>query len=90
VQWLERLGDTYATGPNSSLAVGVRRIVGTAPLLDVTSPPGSVRAWNLSFAYHRRLPHDELYFAYGDASQLSTLPQLVLKLIHYIGAEKGS
>ncbi|MEO7040198.1 MAG: hypothetical protein ABI186_09240 [Candidatus Elarobacter sp.] len=90
VQWLERLGYSYATGPNSSLAVGVRHIVGTAPLLDVTSPPGYVRAWNLSFAYHRRLPHDELYVAYGDASQLSTLPQFVVKLIHYIGAEKGS
>jgi hypothetical protein len=47
-------------------------------------------AWNLTFAYHRRLPHDELYVAYGDASQLSTLPQFVLKLIHYFGAEKGT
>lgn len=90
VQWLERVGYNYATGANSSLAVGVRRIVGTAPVLDVTSPPGYVRAWNLSFAYHRRLPHDELYFAYGDASQLSTVPQFLLKLIHYVGAEKGS
>jgi hypothetical protein len=36
------------------------------------------------------LPHDELYLAYGDASQLSTLPQLVVKLIHYFGAEKGT
>jgi hypothetical protein len=90
VQWLERLGYSYATGPNSSLAVGVRRITGTPPLLEVTSPPSATRAWNLSFAYHRRLPHDELYVAYGDASQLSTLPQLVIKLIHYIGAEKGT
>ena len=28
--------------------------------------------------------------AYGDASQLSTLPQFVIKLIHYFGAEKGT
>jgi hypothetical protein len=25
-----------------------------------------------------------------DASQLSTLPQFVVKLIHYFGAEKGT
>ena len=90
VQWLERLGYSYATGTNSSLAVGVRRIIGTPPLLDLANRPGFTGAWNLTFAYHRRTPHDELYFAYGDASQLSTLPQFVLKLIHYFGAEKGT
>jgi hypothetical protein len=90
VQWLERAGYSYATGLNSSLAVGVRRIIGTPPVVDLTSLPGATRAWNLSFAYHRRLPHDELYAAYGDASQLSTLPQFVVKLIHYFGAEKGT
>ena len=90
VQWLERLGYTYATGLNSSFALGVRHIVGTPPIVDLTSLPGYTRAWNLSFAYHRRLPHDELYVAYGDASQLSTLPQFVIKLIHYFGAEKGT
>jgi hypothetical protein len=90
VQWLERLGYSYATGPNSSLAVGVRRIIGTPPVVDATALPQFTSAWNLSFAYHRRAPHDELYVAYGDASQLSTLPQFVIKLIHYVGAEKGS
>jgi hypothetical protein len=90
VQWLERLGYSYATGANSSLAVGVRRIIGTPPMLDIGAAPGFTSAWNLSFAYHRRTPHDELYFAYGDASQLSTLPQFVVKLIHYFGAEKGT
>jgi len=90
VQWLERAGYSYATGPNSSLALGVRRIIGTPPVVDVTQLPSLTRAWNLSFAYHRRLPHDEVYFAYGDASQLSTLPQFVVKLIHYFGAEKGT
>ncbi len=90
VQWLERLGYTYATGANSSFALGVRRIIGTPPVLDARSLPAFTSAWNLTFAYHRRLPHDELYVAYGDASQLSTLPQFVLKLIHYFGAEKGT
>ncbi|HTD38474.1 MAG TPA: hypothetical protein VK669_13240 [Candidatus Limnocylindrales bacterium] len=90
VQWLERLGYSYATGPNSSFAVGVRRIIGTQPMLELGRPPGFTSAWNVSFAYHRRTPHDELYFAYGDASQLSTLPQFLIKFIHYFGAEKGT
>ncbi len=44
----------------------------------------------MTFAFHHRTPHDELYFAYGDASRLSTLPQFILKFIHYFGAEKGT
>ncbi len=90
VQWLERLSYAYAAGKDSSFAVGVRRIIGTPPIVDLTALPASTRAWNLTFAYHRRTPHDELYVAYGDASQISTLPQFVVKLIHYFGAEKGT
>ncbi|MBV9277200.1 MAG: hypothetical protein JOZ97_03090 [Candidatus Eremiobacteraeota bacterium] len=106
IQWLERLGYNLATGPNSSLTVGVRRIIGTPPLVFaaapvscttvyVAPPPGAVTApctgaWNLSFAYHRQTLHDELYFAYGDASLLSTTPSFILKLIHYYGAPKGT
>ncbi len=90
VQWLERAGYAYATGANSSLALGMRRIIGTPPIVDIRSLPGYTSAWNVTFAFHHRTPHDELYFAYGDASRLSTLPQFVLKLIHYFGAEKGT
>jgi hypothetical protein len=90
VQWLERAGYNYATGKDSSLAVGVRRVIGTQPVVDARFIPSFTSGWNVSFAYHRRTPHDELYFAYGDASQFRTLPQLVLKLIHYFGAEKGT
>jgi hypothetical protein len=106
IQWLERLGYTYATGPNSSLSIGVRRIIGTPPLVFAAAPvgcttvytappPGATTfpctgAWNLSFAYHRQSLHDELYFAYGDASQLSTTSSFILKLIHYFGAAKGT
>ena len=90
VQWLERAGYAYATGANSSLALGIRRIIGTQPVVDVRFLPGYTSAWNATFAFHHRTPHDELYFAYGDASRLSTLPQFVLKLIHYFGAEKGT
>jgi len=90
IQWLERLGYTYTPGATSSLAVGIRHITGTGPVVDINAPPTFTRAWNLSFALHKRLPHDEFYFAYGDASQLSTVPQVIFKLIHYFGAEKGT
>lgn len=103
VQWLERLGYTYTIGPDESIAFGVRRIIGTSPYLVTNAPascvtvenqsllqPACTGAWNLSMAYHKRTPHDEYYFAYGDASQLSTVPQWIVKWIHYFGAEKGT
>ncbi len=104
-QWLERGSFNEAIDPNTSLSLGMRRIVGVAPLVYAASPqtcttvivnpppgviPRCTGAWNLSFAFHRRTPHDELYFAYGDASQLSTYPAFILKYIHYVGAEKGT
>jgi hypothetical protein len=105
VQWLERMGYTYAASANSSLSIGVRRIIGTPPLVFAASPVNCTTvvtiaqvaaatpctgAWNLSLAYHHRSPHDDLYFGYGDASQLSTTPSFIIKLIHYFGAEKGT
>jgi hypothetical protein len=104
-QWLERLGYTYTPSADSSFAIGIRRIIGTAPLVFAASPVSCTTvvtslqvngaapctgAWNLSFAYHHRSPHDEIYFGYGDASQLSTTPSFILKIIHYFGAEKGT
>jgi hypothetical protein len=32
----------------------------------------------------------ELYLAYGDPNALTTAPQAILKLILYLGAEKGT
>jgi hypothetical protein len=104
-QWLERASYSFAASANSSLALGVRRIVGTPPLVFASSPVSCTTtvpqpatefvgpctgAWNLSASYHYRLPHDELYLGYGDASRLSTTPGFILKLIHYFGAEKGT
>jgi hypothetical protein len=103
IQWLERAGYTYALGANESISFGVRRIIGTAPYV-VTNDPAMCTtylssplpttpctgAWNLSFSFHKRTPKDEYYFAYGDASQLSTVPQWTVKWLHYIGAEKGT
>jgi hypothetical protein len=89
VQWLERASFAYQSGPDSSLALGVRRIIGFSPYLD--SPPAFQSGWNVSAAYHRKLPaFGEVYVAYGDASAFSTVPQFIVKLIHYIGADKGT
>jgi hypothetical protein len=94
-QWLERFGYT----------LGVRRIIGTPPEVFAAAPPSCTTvvtlsqlpgatpctgAWNLAFSYHHRSPHDDFYFGYGDASQLSTTPSFIIKLIHYFGAEKGT
>ncbi|MBC5829260.1 MAG: hypothetical protein GIW98_03580 [Candidatus Eremiobacteraeota bacterium] len=92
--WLLRASYTYQRQKDSSFAFGVRRIVGfptTLVPIDAKIRAQSFRsAWNLSAAYYKRLPHDELYFVYGDANAFSTRPIFILKLIHYFGAEKGT
>ena len=87
-QWLERLSYSYQSGPDESFAMGVRRIIGTPPVLSGT--PSYSSAWNLSFAYHKLLQHNEIYLVYGDASAFATSPQLIFKVVHYIGADKGT
>ena len=87
-QWLERFSYTYQAGPDSSFAVGVRRIIGSPPYIGVT--PIFQRGWNLSAAYHRIFSGaNEVYLVYGDAGAFATVPQLILKWIHYFGGEKG-
>ena len=88
VQWLERASIGYQAGPGESYAVGLRRIVGTGPTF--FSPPQFLRATNFSFAYYKRLPMFELYFAYGNPNRLNTQHDLILKIIQYFGAEKGT
>ncbi len=89
-QWLERGSFTWQESGNRSLSVGARHIIGAGPSLDLSMPqPPMLNSWNLSAAYYQRWPHDELYIVYGDASQLSTVPQLLVKFILYVGAEKG-
>ena len=102
--WLERASYAYQNSKSSSLALGVRRIIGSVPLLEFPSSAARpaffrhcdpafnpcVDQWNVSGAFYKRLAHDELYLVYGDASQLTTQPQLILKIIHYFGAEKGT
>ncbi len=88
-QWFERVGYAFALGQDSSLALGVRRSIGTPP-----EPSGGGNCIgscsNVSFSYHVRRPHGELYLGYGDPNALRTAPQAIVKLIYYIGAEKGT
>ena len=88
VQWLERASVAYHMGADSSLALGVRRIIGTAPPL--TPEPRVVNASNVTFAFYKKSGATEVYLVYGDPNALATRPALVLKLIHYFGAEKGA
>lgn len=106
VQWLERASFAYPIDSQSSIALGVRRIIGTSPW--VTPPPANLKqpsgvcsslfvssgcysnASNLSFAYYRHVGQDELYVVYGDPNQLNTLPAFIVKFVHYFGAQKGT
>jgi hypothetical protein len=88
--WLEKATYTYANGSDSSIGIGVRRIIGQFPVLENGTPNPYLNGWNLSFAYHARLPHAELYLVYGDANAFQTAPRFVIKLIEYAGAEKGT
>lgn len=88
VQWLERVGVSMQNGPDSSFAIGLRRFQGYAP-----APSGGACAGicsNVTFNYHKKFGKRELYIAYGDPSQLITTPQFIVKLIDYIGADKGT
>jgi hypothetical protein len=96
-QWLERASMSYQIGANSSLALGLRRIIGWGPpdgfsfLNGGTLQPGLYTdASNVTLAYHRRWEQNEIYAAYGDPSLLYTKPAFVLKWIRYFGAEKGT
>src|SRR5215472_14479008 len=88
-QWLERVDYTYQSGADQSYAFGVRRIIGTPPLLP-GQPDVPANAWNLSAAYHRKVPGGELYVVYGDAAAFQTSPSFIVKYIKYFGADKGT
>jgi len=87
-QWLERAGFAYQSGPNESVALGVRRIIGFQP--ELSSAPAFVNGWNISAAFRRKVPGGELYVVYGDAATFSTVPQFIVKFIRYVGADKGT
>jgi hypothetical protein len=87
-EWLERASFAYQSGPDQSLALGVRRIIGTPP--ELVSPSSYESGWNLSAAFHQKVPGGEIYVVYGDASAFSTAPRFIVKYIRYFGADKGT
>jgi hypothetical protein len=88
IQWLERASIGYQAGPGESYAVGWRRIIGAGPTFFGTAQ--FVNATNFSFAFYKRTPMAEIYFAYGNPNMLNTQHDVILKLIQYFGAEKGT
>jgi hypothetical protein len=91
-QWFQRVSYAYQIDADSSFAIGVRRFFGPPPEPNggATCPSSFAYCPNISFAYHKRSPHDEWYVIYGGASRLVTLPQFLVKWIHYVGGEKGT
>jgi hypothetical protein len=79
----------YQINSDSSLAIGLRRIVGEAPV-----PNGggncSGMCSNLSAAYYLRLNTIEVYLGYGAPNSLTTDPQAILKVIFYPEGQKGT
>ena len=99
IQWLERASYALQIDANTSLALGVRRFFGPPPTPNGGNTcniprPGDPNALgfcpNVSLAYYKRSQHDELYVIYGSAGNTITVPQFLVKYIHYIGAEKGT
>lgn len=89
VQWFEDVAYAYQIAPNSSLAVGLRRVTGNPP-----QPNGGGdcvgQCSNISVAYHLRLKNEEFYVAYGDPNTLVSVPQAIFKVIFYVGGQKGT
>jgi hypothetical protein len=89
VQWFDSASYSYQINRNSSLAIGLRRVVGYPP-----QPNGGGNCIgvcsNVSIAYHLRLRSEEIYLAYGDPNTLITVPQALLKVIFYAGGQKGT
>ncbi len=85
VQWFERASFAYQITRDSSLALGVRRAVGSPPI-----PNGGGNCVgscsNIAVSYHLRRQRSELYVGYGDPNALTTTPQALLKYIFYVGA----
>jgi hypothetical protein len=89
VQWFDSVGYAYQIDRDSSLAIGLRRIIGAPPVPNGGGGCAGVCS-NVTLAYHSRMAHSELYFAYGDPNALLTVSQVILKLIFYAGADKGT
>jgi hypothetical protein len=88
IQWLERAAVSFDLGPRSSFSIGLRKTIGNPPPFATLTP--FQYGTNVSVGFSKRLPHDEIFLVYGDASQFTTTPALTFKYVHYFGAEKGT
>lgn len=89
IQWFDGVSYAYQVNSSSSFALGLRRVIGEPP-----QPNGGGNCEgtcsNISVAYHLRMRDEELYLAYGDPNTLITVPQALLKVIFYVGGQKGT
>jgi hypothetical protein len=88
-QWFDGVAYAYQIDRESSLAIGLRRVTGDAPQPNGGGDCAGTCA-NVSIAYHLRTRNEEFYLAYGDPNSLSTVPQALLKVIFYVGGQKGT
>ncbi len=86
IQWFDKASYAYQLNRDSSFAMGIRKIIGRPPLLSYQQPDGV----NISAAYHTKLGPWELYAAYSDANATDSTHSFLLKLIRYVGADKGT
>jgi hypothetical protein len=89
IQWFDGVAYSYQIDRDSSFAIGLRRVNGQAPVPNGGGNCAGVCS-NVSLAYHVRLKHEEIYAAYGNPNTLSTVPQALLKVIFYLGGQKGT
>jgi hypothetical protein len=89
-QWLERATATIDVDHATSATIGLRRIVGTPPPYPGLLPPSYAGTTNLSFALSRRRPHDDIFLVYGNPDAPYTQNAVILKYVHYFGAERGT
>jgi hypothetical protein len=89
IQWFDGVSYSYQVNRDSSFAIGLRHVTGLPP-----QPNGGGNCEgscsNVSVAYHLRLRNEEFYLAYGNPNTLITVPQALLKVIFYVGGEKGT
>jgi hypothetical protein len=89
IQWFDGVAYSYQVNRESSFAVGLRSVTGNPP-----QPNGGGncmgKCTNVSVAYHLRLTNEEFYLAYGNPDTLTTVPQAILKVIFYLGGQKGT
>jgi hypothetical protein len=89
IQWFDGVAYSYQINRESSFGIGLREVIGMPP-----QPNGGGncegRCANVSIAYHLRLKNQEFYLAYGNPNTLTTVPQALLKVIFYLGGQKGT